>query len=118
MRIGNRLVLIVATAILASGQAFGEGLTVTLNNGTTNSLLVTVYDLNVNPPRMILSSLEINGNASITISLAADMWGHGHLQWAATTVDRTMRQCGHGDSWELDDGDSVSVNADSDCPGR
>jgi hypothetical protein len=118
MRIATRLVLIVLVAGLVSAQGFGGGLTVTLNNGTTNNLLVTVYDLNVSPPQRVLSGEVINGNASITVSISPDASGRGHLAWTATTMDRDMGGCGRADKSSLNDGDTVNVNADSTCPGQ
>jgi len=115
MRAAIRIALIVLTPVLVSAQGMGGGLTVSVNNGSTDNLLVTAYDLNVQPPQKILSSEVINGNASISVSITADASGRGHLAWTSTTVDRDMRSCGRGDSPQLNDGDSVSVNADTDC---
>jgi hypothetical protein len=118
MRMANRLVLIVVTAVLVSAQGISGGLTVTLSNGTTNNVLVTAYDLNATSRQRILSGELINGNASIPVSLSADASGRGHLAWTAITADRDMGGCGHGDNARLNDGDTVNVNADSTCPGQ
>jgi len=116
MRMANRFVLIVLTAILGSAaQGFEGGLTVTISNGTDSDLLVTAYDLNTQAQRKVLSSEVINGNASIAISIAADASGQGHLAWTATTVDRDMGGCGRGENRRLNNGDTVSVSADSSC---
>ena len=115
MRIANRFVLIVLTAVLGSAQGFESGLTVTVSNGSTNNLLVTAYDLNTQTRRKVLSSEVINGNASVAISIAADASGQGHLAWTATTVDRDMGGCGHGEKRRLNEGDTVNVSADSSC---
>ncbi len=78
-------------------------------------MLVTVYDLNTDPAQKILASQVINGFATVSVSVTADDSGHGHLSWSATTVDRDMRQCGHRDKPDLNDGDTVHVSADDDC---
>jgi hypothetical protein len=118
MRMAIRLFSIVVSAVLVSAQSFAGDVTITLNNGTTNSLLVTVYDMNVQPPLKILSSALINDNASITVSITLDASGQGKVAWTATTVDRDMRACGSGHKSNLNDGDSVDVNTDYDCSGQ
>jgi hypothetical protein len=118
MRAGIRRFGFLVSAVLVAGQCFGDGLMVTINNGSIQNLLVTVYDTRPRTPVKILSSTLINGNASITVSISPDATGRGKLKWTATTVDRDMRSCGHGDKSGLNDGDSVEVNVDSECPGQ
>ena len=93
----------------------GEGLSVSINNNTTDDLLVTVYDLNRNPAVRVMSEQMINGFASLSVIVVADDSGEGHLSWTATTVGRDMRMCGHDDSANLNDGDTVKVSADAEC---
>ena len=101
---------------LGSAPVFGDdGLMITINNDSSDSLLVTVYDQGTNPPQLILSRNAISGNASISVSIAADSSGQGHLSWTAMTADHDMRMCGHNDKPNLKDGDTVNVSADLDC---
>ncbi len=100
------------TAVLVAGLCFADGLTITINNATTQNVLVTVYDTRPRTPVKILSSMLINGNASITVSISAGSTGRGKLRWTATTVHRDMRSCGRGVKSDLNDGDSVAVNVD------
>jgi hypothetical protein len=103
---------------LGSAPVFGgDGLMININNDSSDSLLVTVYDQGTNPPQLVLSRNAINGNASMSVSIAADSSGRGHLSWTAMTVDHDMRMCGHNDKPNLNDGDSVNVSADRDCAG-
>ena len=103
---------------LASFSALGGGgLNITLNNNTTGTLLVTVYDLNAGR-QAILSSEEINSFASINISVAADQSGHGRLAWTAVNTDRDNRRCAHREKRGLNDGDTVHVFANSSCGGN
>jgi hypothetical protein len=102
--------------ILLSASAFaGDGLSITINNNTTDNLLVTVYDLNASPVARVLSDQTINGFASFTVTITADDSGAGHLSWTATTAGRDMRRCGRRDKPNLNDGDTVNVYTDSDC---
>jgi hypothetical protein len=103
------------SASLLSFSAFGgDGMSITLDNDTTSTLLVTVYDLNADHQK-VLESKEINSFASINISISTDQSGHGHVAWTATNTDRDSRRCGHRDKRGLNDGDIIHVRADSPC---
>src|ERR1700759_2984233 len=76
--------------------AYGDdGLMITINNDSSDNLYVTVYDRSSSPPQEVLSRTAIYGNASLSVSIAADGSGHGHLSWTAITIDRDMHMCGH-----------------------
>ena len=119
MRACHRLTITLAPLWfgLSSVSAFGEGLTITISNDTSDNINVTAYDRNTNPPQMVLASRRIYGSASLTVSIGADSFGQGHLSWTATTIDRDTHMCGHNDKPSLNDGDTVNVQADSDCAG-
>jgi hypothetical protein len=93
----------------------GDGLTITLNNDSSDNILITAYDQSSSPPRKILASTAVYGSASITVAILANSHGRGHLSWTAVSADPDMRMCGHGDNAHLNDGDTVAVHADSDC---
>jgi hypothetical protein len=93
----------------------GSGMTITINNDTSNDLLVTVYDLNTRSVQKILSSEKINSFASISVTINPDEAGRGHLSWSATNTDGGSRTCGHIDSIALNDSDTVQVYANSAC---
>jgi hypothetical protein len=90
-------------------------MTITINNDTSNDLLVTVYDLNTRSVQKILSSEKINSFASISVTINPDEVGRGHLSWSATSTDVGSRTCGHIDSIALNDSDTVHVYANSAC---
>jgi len=116
MRAVNRFLLAPMLSILASASVFGgSGLTVTINNDSDDTLLVSVVDLNASPPQRVLSNEVINGNASVAVPIAADDGGRGHVSWTARTSDSDMRKCGRDEAANLNDGDTVSVHADSEC---
>ena len=117
MRACNRstVTLISVLLFLGSTWAFGDGLTITINNNTTKDLLVTVYDLNTNPVQRVLASATISGFASVPLTITADGSGQGHLSWTATSGDRNMRTCGHHDRPHLNNSDTVHVYANSEC---
>jgi hypothetical protein len=119
MRARHRLTITLASLWFGLGgvSAFGEGLIITISNDTSDSIYVTAYDQNSNPPQMVLASRPIYGSASITVSITRDSSGQGHLSWTATTIDRDIHMCSHNDRPNLNDGDTVNVQADSDCAG-
>jgi hypothetical protein len=100
----------------ASPAAFAQdAFTITLRNDTTDNLLVTVYDQSAAPPQLVVSRRPLYGNASISVIVGEDESGRGHLYWSAMSLDSDMRMCGHNDSPNLSDGDTVKIYADSDC---
>jgi hypothetical protein len=121
MRTANRptiaLGYLASWLICASASGGDDVLTVTINNNTSDNLLVTVYDQNTSPAQRVLSTTPIYGNASLSVSISPDGSGMGHLSWTAMTIDHDMRQCGHNDKAGLNDGDVVNVQADGDCGG-
>jgi hypothetical protein len=118
MRSFGRLIFALVCLPLSLGitAALGaDGLMITIRNDTTDNLFVTVYDRGSSPPHQVLSHTELYGNASLSVSIASNRSGHGHLSWTATTVDRDMRMCGHNEKSGLNDGDTVNVHADGEC---
>jgi len=116
MRAVNRFLLAFVFSMLASASVFGgSGLTVTINNDSEDRLIVSVYDLNASPPQKVLSNEVINSNSSVTVPVAADDGGQGHVSWTARTSDADMRSCGRDEAANLNDGDTVSVHADTEC---
>ncbi len=112
--------LVCSILSLGSLSVFGQtdgGIVLTIDNNTSDNLLVTIYDMGVSPRQTILSNRQIYGNASITVSISADASGSGRVLWTAMSLDPDMRMCGHEDKTNLKNGDTVSVYADGDCSG-
>jgi hypothetical protein len=113
--------VVVSCFLLAFGSAVvhgDNGLTILILNDSNNALVVSVYDQRPKPPLQIVASQTIYGNASMSISIAPDDSGLGHLKWTAVTQDRDMGACGHGDKSNLHDGDTVTVHANGQCPSQ
>ena len=94
-----------------------DGLRITIQNDSTDKILVTVYDQSTQPPRKVLASTPVYGSASLAISVSLNAQGQGQLSWWAVSADPDMRQCGHGENAQLTDGMTVAVHADDDCDG-
>ena len=101
---------------LASAVVHGQnGLTISILNDSGDALIVNVYDLGPKPPQQVVANAAIYGNASLTVSIAPNDAGRGHVRWTAVTQDSDMRACGHGDKSNLQDGGTVTVHANGQC---
>jgi hypothetical protein len=106
-----------ATLLLQSAAARADDkVAITLTNDNTDGVYVTVYDMNTSPPSKLLSHQEIEGFASVPLSIAADASGNGHLRWSAVAADPQARKCGRKDRPGLRSDASVHVFANSRCP--
>ena len=108
--------LIVATGLLMTATAFGgEGVQVKITNDGTQDIVVTVYDMNASPRRILLQNARINGFTSVPISAIADATGRANLSWTATSVDSKSAMCGQADTLGVADDSAVNVRVDSSC---
>jgi hypothetical protein len=103
------LPLLLAGSVLAD-----EGVDVKITNDGTEDIVVTVYDMNTKPSRVVLINARINGFTSVPISVVADAAGKANVSWTATSTDPTFPKCGHA-AVMVDNAGSVSVHADSTC---
>jgi hypothetical protein len=108
------LILSCVPLLFAGTATAGEGVEVKITNDGTQDIVVTIYDMNVSPGRVILTNVRINGFTSVTVSLVGDATGKGRLSWTANNTDAASPKCGHADSVVSNAG-SVNVHADSSC---
>ncbi len=107
--------LLSALSMLSAGVAFSDdGIDIKITNDGTQDIVVTVYDLNTNPRRAVLTNARINGFTSIPLALVADAGGKARISWTATSTDVDFRKCGHAQA-VVGDSDTVNVHADSIC---
>lgn len=112
IKAGVILALVFLTTATALG---GEGVQVKITNDGTQDIVVTVYDMNANPRRILLQNARINGFTSVPISAIADATGRANLSWTATTADSKSAMCGRADTLGVADDSAVNVRADSSC---
>ncbi len=116
MSLKIRIALISCLPLLYAGAALGgEGVQVKITNDGTEDIVVTVYDMNTRPQRVVLENARINGFASVPVTLVGDPAGRANLSWTATSLYRKSRQCGH---YEAALGDDASLNVHVDAPCR
>jgi hypothetical protein len=107
--------------LLAGGTAIGDdvvALTLRISNDGPDDILVTIYDMNADPPGAVIDRQRINGFAWIPVSVSAGRMGFGHVRWTATSASAGQHRCGQHDMGGLGDDDSVPVFADSPCVPR
>jgi hypothetical protein len=104
------LMLLAAAAAVADDM-----LTIRIYNDGSDDIVVTVYDMNAQPPGAVLASQRINGFAWIPVSVTAGAVGNGHVMWSARTADASFHRCGHEERRRLANDESVRVSADSQC---
>src|SRR5450631_1668900 len=104
------LMLLLTTTALAD-----DTMTIRIYNDSADDIIVTVYDVNAEPPAAVLASQRINGFAWTPVSLTPGAAGNGHVVWVARTADASFRRCGHQERRGLANQDSVRVIADSRC---
>src|ERR1700753_3803184 len=114
---GNmKALFMLAMPLLATGTALGgEGVQVKITNNGTQDIVVTVYDMNANPHRILLQNARINGFTSVPVSAIADATGRANLSWTATRTDATSKMCGQADTLGLSDDSAVNVGVNSSC---
>ncbi len=110
-----RALLFLSCLLPPAGSALGgEGVEVKITNDGTEDIVVTVYDMNTSPERVVLTNARINGFTSVPVSLVGDASGKANLSWTATSTDAVFPKCGHANTAVGNDG-SVIVRADSSC---
>jgi hypothetical protein len=108
------LLVLSSLPLFLAGTARGEGVEVKITNDGTQDIVVTVYDRNANPQRVVLANARINGFTSVPVSLVGDSTGRANLSWTATSTDAVFPKCGHADTVAGNTA-SVRVQADSNC---
>jgi hypothetical protein len=108
--------ILTSLPLLMMGTALGgEGVQVKITNDGTQDIIVTVYDMNAQPQRILLQNARINGFTSVPISAIGDASGRANLSWTATSTDSASPRCGHDNTLGVGNDSAVSVHADSSC---
>jgi hypothetical protein len=113
-QVGAALLLTCLPLLFAGAALGGEGIEVKITNDGTEDIVVTVYDMNTSPERVVLTNTRINGFTSVPISLVGDATGKANLSWTATSTDPVFPKCGHANTVAANSA-TVSVHADSTC---
>ena len=113
------VILGMLLTMAVSATAVGDDmLALRISNDGSDDILVTVYDMNAEPPGAVIVRQRISGFAWIPVSVTAGRAGFGHIQWTATSAVAGQHRCGQRDTRGLGNDDSVSVFAVSPCVAR
>jgi len=108
--VGLSLMLLAAAAAIAD-----DPVTIRIYNDEADDVIVTVYDMNAQPPGAVLANQRINGFSWIPVSVAAGALGNGHVKWIARTAEASFRRCGHQEMRGVAEDSFVYVSVDSSC---
>ena len=112
------LLTMLVSATAAGDETVADSVTLRISNDDIDPVLVTIYDMNTDPPGVIVAQQTISGFAWISVSVTTGEAGTGHVRWTATSASAGPRRCGHHGDRDLGNDDFVQVFADSPCPGR
>ena len=102
--------------VLGTDAALSDGgIPIRIVNDTNDEVVVTVIDMNASPQQPVISNQRIYGSASLSIQIAPDAQGYGHVKWTALAGDPANRTCGHKEKMHLNPNDVVRVSANDDC---
>jgi hypothetical protein len=102
--------------LMGTTTSFGDA-TVDLRvyNDTAEEIVVTLYDMNANPPQPVLVRQIIEGFAWFPASVTPGIEGDGHVRWSAETTGTSFHRCGHRERRGLRSDAIVRVSTDSRC---
>ena len=110
------IILGLSLMLLASAEAVADdSVAIRIYNDDADDILLSVYDMNAQPPQAVIANQRINGFAWIPILVAAGAVGKGHLKWIARTVDPGLHRCGHEEIHGVENDAFVYVSVDSSC---
>ncbi|HEY1795260.1 MAG TPA: hypothetical protein VGG57_03990 [Stellaceae bacterium] len=108
----KRLATALSALILGVTPALADPFNINISNGESAMLLLTVNDMNYPSPKVAYSG-SINSGQMISVYINGENGSGGHIQWSATSADRT--KCGSGDVGSLGSGNNLTVNTPSSC---
>ncbi|HEY0747563.1 MAG TPA: hypothetical protein VGD63_12740 [Steroidobacteraceae bacterium] len=110
------IILGISLTLLASGSASaGDTVQLRLYNDGSDSLVVTVWDVNARFPGPAVVTERIDGFAWIPVMVNAGVDGNGHIVWTARSGEDAFLRCGRRDLGSLGEDNSVRVFTDSNC---
>ncbi len=106
------LSLMLSVSVAAAG---GDGLTIRIYNNDADDIVLSVYDMNAQPPEAVVANRRINGFAWMPISVTAGVMGKGHVKWIARTADPRFHRCGYQEMHGVENDVLVYVSVNSSC---
>jgi|SRR5580700_1948785 hypothetical protein len=117
MRAVSKAAILIGLSLMSAAAVADNQVNIRVYNDQADDILLSVYDMNAQPPAVVVADQRINGFAWIPVSVAAGAVGKGHLKWIARTVDPDFRRCGYREVRGVASDALVSVSANSSCRG-
>jgi hypothetical protein len=115
MHTSSKAVILLALSLMSAAVVADDPVTIRIYNDDAADIVVSVYDLNAQPPQAVIANQTINGFAWIPASVIAGAAGRGHLKWIARTVDPGFERCGHREMHGVENDALVDISVDSSC---
>jgi hypothetical protein len=117
MRTMNKPVIILGLSLmlLVGAAVADDPVTIRMYNDDADDIVVSVYDMNAQPPEAVVANQRINGFAWIPVSVNAGAVGKGHVKWIARTVDSGFHRCGHQEVHGVANDALVYLSVNSSC---
>jgi len=111
----SKVAVILGLSLISAAAVADDPVTIKIYNDDADDIVLSVYDMNAQPPQAVIASQRISGFAWITTSVSAGAVGNGHVTWIARTVDPSFRRCGHEELRGVVNDTSVYVSVNSSC---
>ena len=108
--LGLSLMLLANVAAVAD-----DPVTIRIYNDDVDAIVLSVYDMNSQPPEAVITHQRINGFAWIPVSVTAGAVGKGHFKWIARTADPSFHRCGYQEVHGVENDAVVYVSVNSSC---
>jgi hypothetical protein len=108
--LGLSLMLLAGAAAVADDPVM-----IRIYNDDADDIVLSIYDMNAQPPEAVIANHRINGFAWIPISVTAGAVGKGHVKWIARTVDPSFQRCGYQEMHGVENDAMVYVSVNSSC---
>ena len=110
-------VILLGLTLMSAAVVADDPVMIRIYNDDADDIVLSVYDMNAQPPKAVIASQTINGFAWIPASVSAGAVGKGHLKWIARTVEAGFHKCGHREMHGVENNDVVYVSVISSCRG-
>jgi len=115
MRTVSKVAILIGLSLIGAAAVADNQTTIRIYNDDADTIVLSVYDLNAQPPAEIVAGQRVNGFAWIPVSVTAGAAGKGHVKWIARSVDPDFRRCGYREVHGVVNQAVLSVSANSIC---
>ena len=106
-----------AMLLVSAAAVADDSVMIRIYNDGADDVVVTVYDMNTEPPMPVVANQRINGFAWIPVEVTAGAVGKGHVRWISRIADTSFHRCGHEEVHGVASDALVYVVANSSCRG-